>query len=456
MTIFGANLEGVRRKRLMFDGFGSPMPQENIGTTNDPRYLKSGAATPGANEEPANRRRRQDPSLAGWARDQAISRVRNEALDYVLGSGSAATVGTPQTFGGLPSSHPVASSIDSGTILADGSIAPHTSGPEASVAEAAAGPLSYAGAALGAYGLYNLSQNWGAGNRSAVGAARGIAQGVASGAAIGNVAPGVGSVIGGVAGGLYGLAGSYIRAGKHEDQKGRDAMRSMLKGRGVLDDSHNLRLNGNTFNIGVDGGPRPELGGRRAYELDPSGYADKDGKPTLQGLAAAYADPLTNLLSGGDSKLRTDFSGYYANAALKGAKDQAGLRTTMLDLYRQHGVDKGTALNAINEQVRSGKLDNQTAAAYQNSLNQLYGADAPAPSGQPSQGPRRQEERSKPKPKPRSPTPPQPTPTMADMIPRFSEQAPITYPDGPQTPDESEAVRKYREMLENFARGRAA
>jgi hypothetical protein len=208
--------------------------------------------------------------------------------------------------------------------------------------------LPYLGAAAGAYGLYDIANKWGRGDRSAKGLGMGAAQGAASGAALGSVVPGVGTALGAIIGGGLGLAGVGIKAGKHKDQKARDAVRSAMKENGFIDNDYKLqRSDGSYFDIGIDGKSQP-------YNVDFSkaGIGDK----------VAKTDVLAAILTGGDKKLTSDFSGYLTNAAnsdadIKGFFSKAGIG------------NKEAGYNAVGQL----QVDDQTKRIYQNTLNNLFG-----------------------------------------------------------------------------------
>ncbi|MCB0340182.1 MAG: hypothetical protein KDD53_11290, partial [Bdellovibrionales bacterium] len=186
------------------------------------------------------------------------------------------------------------------------------------------------GIAGAAYGAYNIFRNFGV--RDPAG---GAVNGATVGAQIGSmINPGIGTVIGGAIGGVVGGILGMFKKGKHKDQVARDQVRSALQQSGILDKDWTLGLaDGSRYNIGLDGGHRyKNLDGteRRAYEIDSSN--------PLAGQVIGWANPLIEVVTGGDEKLRSDFVGYITNAALSNAADLEQAKQNMLSIYSQFGI----------------------------------------------------------------------------------------------------------------------
>lgn len=199
----------------------------------------------------------------------------------------------------------------------------------------------------GALGAYNLLSNWGENSVPSAGL---------SGAAVA-AAMGFNPLLGLALGALAGTA----KAGKHDDQKKRDAVRGNLRKRGALGEDYSLALaDGSRYNIGKDGGKRAEFGGRRPYEVDVNqvGVGDTIG----------LVNPLAEIVTGGDDKLRSDFAGYFTNAAMSSGDPKANARA----LYQQMGIDKASAEKSIEALVSNGRLSEEEAAAYKNGLSVLF------------------------------------------------------------------------------------
>ena len=225
---------------------------------------------------------------------------------------------------------------------------------------AAAGSVgSAASIAGGIYGAIQLGLNWGKSTP-----ATGASSGMAVGATIGTmIFPGmgtaVGAAIGAIAGGLIGA----ITAGKHKDQKVRDSVRDMLQQAGVINGEYQIRLaDGSSYDIGKDGGPRDEFGGRRPYEID---YKNPMTAQTI-----AWIDPIVALFSQGNTKVHTDFVGYFTNAALSNAKDLSDVRNNVNAIVSQFGISNEQLVNAIASMGQSGQLDKKTAQDWINGVVQ--------------------------------------------------------------------------------------
>lgn len=205
----------------------------------------------------------------------------------------------------------------------------------------------------GLWGAANLIQGWGRSTPMA-----GATNGMAVGATIGSfVAPGIGTAIGAAAGMLVGGLIGCITSGKHKDQKVRDAVRENLLQAGIIDDKYSIGLaDGSRYNIGIDGGPKAEFGGRRPFETDSSN--------PLTHYAVAWINPLVHLGIGGTEKIKTDFVGYLANAAMSNAKSLEDVRDNVQAIFGQFGVNDESLAQGIVSAAQQGLLDEQTAMAY--------------------------------------------------------------------------------------------
>lgn len=243
----------------------------------------------------------------------------------------------------------------------------------ASFATAAGSVGSAASIAGGIYGAIQLGMNWGKSTPAA-----GASSGMAVGATIGTfVCPGVGTAIGAAIGAIAGGLIGSITAGKHRDQKVRDSVRDMLQQAGVINDDYQIRLaNGSPYDIGKDGGPRDEFGGRRPYEMDPNN--------PMTAQTIAWIDPLVALFSQGNTKVHTDFVGYFTNAALSNAKDINDVRNNVNAIVSQFGISNEQLAHAIASMAQSGQLDKKTAQDWINGIVQRADPRFQAPSRQPT------------------------------------------------------------------------
>lgn len=211
--------------------------------------------------------------------------------------------------------------------------------------------ISGAGALAGAH---NLATNWGKNNP---------VSGAASGAAIGTYfMPGIGTAVGAGLGGLMGMA----KAGKHKDQIRRDAVRKRLQEMGFLDDKFNVDLaDGTKYDIGRDGS-------QKLYNIDQS-------DPNVAN-AVALINPLGEILTGGDDKLRSDFVGYLGNAATSNAKDPESIKKNILAMYAKNGIGLEQAKGKLQDLLNSKAITDAEKQAYDYGLTTLFGG-SPASSG---------------------------------------------------------------------------
>lgn len=158
---------------------------------------------------------------------------------------------------------------------------------------------------------------------------------------------------------------------KHKDQYQRDAVRKSLRG-SLLDDAYNITLaDGSKFDVGKDGSVRN-------YDVNMSRAGAGD---TIGG-----ANPLAHLIGRGNNKVRSDFSGYFANAAMSSGDTRANL----VKMYKDAGLDHDTAYMMIHNDT---SLDQPTKDAYKNGLDELFGVGAyaggrtPVPAAAPNRKP---------------------------------------------------------------------
>ncbi len=211
----------------------------------------------------------------------------------------------------------------------------------------------------GITGAVDIAMNWGKSTP-----AKGAASGSAVGAAIGTLfAPGVGTAIGGAIGAIAGGLLGSIKTGKHKDQKARDQVREFLVSNGILASDYTIGLaDGSRFNIGIDGGPKKELGGRRPFEVDLSNPMAK--------YAISWMNPVIALLSQGNDKIHTDFVGYFANAALSNAKSIDDVKANVNGFIEQFGLDDAKIAQGTIEAAKTGLIDEGTAMAWLNGIEE--------------------------------------------------------------------------------------
>lgn len=142
---------------------------------------------------------------------------------------------------------------------------------------------------------------------------------------------------------------------KDADQLNRDAVRQSLLDNGIIDENYGLTTkDGRTTNIGLDGSTK-------AYNID-------FNRPNAA-QAAAWLDPLSAMITGGDEKLRSDFTGYLVNAAY--ADDPRVLRNNISDLYQRLGVTP----DQMDEFIDGSKLPDNVKAIFKQNVNSLTQKD---------------------------------------------------------------------------------
>lgn len=193
----------------------------------------------------------------------------------------------------------------------------------------------------------------------------GAMSGLTFGAALGSVVPGIGTLAGGAIGALVGGALGFIHSGKHKDQVQRDQFRGVLQQSGILDENFQIKLaDGTSYNIGADGAKKAEFGNLRPYEIDPS-------KPGA-GDIIAMLSPLMEIVSGGNQKIKTDFTGYFTNAALSNAVDNPDkAKQNVAAIYAQFGIPLEQIAKAVAGMVQNGQLPQQAGEVYMAKLDEL-------------------------------------------------------------------------------------
>lgn len=249
-----------------------------------------------------------------------------------------------------------------GQTIASGGVAPPT---QASSGLGTLGTAAAIAAAL--HGGYGLTKAYGQGNAKA-----GLMPGLETGAGVGALVGGpAGALIGAPIGAGVGALTGMAKAGKHEDQIKRDQVREAMRSAGAIDETYGLTLaDGTKFNIGLDGGARGHYdfsGGRRPYEVK--------AEHPFSAQAVGWADPLAEVLTGGDPKLRSDFAGYFANAAMSNSQGIEGVRSNVLQIMEDLKLNEASVRQGLDALKSAGKIDDSRYAAYMNSLGSLFGGN---------------------------------------------------------------------------------
>lgn len=357
-------------------------------TTATPIYLKtSGSANP---ESSPSRDKQEAEAAKARQRQELLNNAQNAALGYEAGassssaagaglssgvstSGAGSAVGSTYTVGAgeiIPSGYTaVGSSASGGTMVSPGA---------AGAGSKLGGYAGSAGIAVGVAKAIDSAQNLAAYRKRG---GPGLTQSeIQSSYGHGGVDKFVREHIDSKLEKLPGRPGivrtnpvniitrAILGSGKNDDQIRRDRIRETLKKTGAVDKEYNVRLaDGSRYNIGVDG--KNELlnkggGTRRAYEIDETNE--------LAPQTIAYTNPLAAIVSGGDDKLKTDYAGYYTNAATSNAVSQEDARRNAQLLYQDHGISYEAAHSEIDRLQSEGKIDRPTAEAYHNGVNQAF------------------------------------------------------------------------------------
>jgi len=211
----------------------------------------------------------------------------------------------------------------------------------------------------GVSGAANIALSWGRSTPAA-----GATNGLAVGAAVGSlICPGLGTAIGAAAGTLVGGLLGCLKTGKHRDQQVRDSVRDLLVQHQVLAPDYTIALaDGSRYNIGIDGEPKAKFGGRRPYEVDFSN--------PLAHYAVSWINPLIDLLSQGNQKVKTDFTGYFANAALSNASSLDDVRANVDAIMAQWGITDELLYQGIMQAGRAHRIPAETVRAYLSGIDE--------------------------------------------------------------------------------------
>lgn len=345
---------------------------------------------------------------------------------FGFGGGSTPSVAAAPTaidpLGGLAADAGVASSMGGGTILADGTVAPYTTGlpPQDpgllgsinvdALAQGGlgalqayqgykqfqggdkiggglgmAGGVANVGGALGsqtlgsvaaplgaAYGAYTLGRMGLKGGDYTSADTKNLAmQGAAAGASIGSVVPGVGTAIGATIGaalgGITGLTGSKKGRQQLIRDKWRDAMLSNNAGLFGADYKGKL-ADGSTYDWGKEGK------GRFKFDYN---------QPTTA-KAASYGNVMA-ALQGATGKAGEAIATQFLGASTSNANnDLSKVQDNYKSFMGQLGIDPASAQGQLTKLRDEGKIDEQRYQVYTNDLRELT---------QPSVPPRQQQQR---------------------------------------------------------------
>lgn len=326
---------------------------------------RAASAPTGTPSSPSANKKKKDKSdigklvAGGTLAALAFPETAGKAIDAVTGGFSSLVDGLG--FGGAEA--------------ATNTMGPHALGEFPLAPEAGAFDLGGIGAAGNAilpiagtaFALDHLQDFGGKRDNPLEGALRGGAEGAAIASYWGM--PWLGAGIGAA----IGLAGSFIKSGKHADQISRDSVRSQLVQSGLTDQDFNLtRADGTKYNIGNDGGATL-ANGKRVYELDLE-------DPLVQELIP-YAKSLIQQM-GLTPKQTDDFVGYYVNMALSNAGGNLDAAKQNLSAqFQQAGLSVSQSIANLDQQLSEGKIDQQAHDVMVAKAKEIALPDAPQGGG---------------------------------------------------------------------------
>ena len=224
-----------------------------------------------------------------------------------------------------------------------------------------------------------------------------------------------------------GALGAMFGSGKDKDQHARDAVRGELVQTGFLNPDYTFTLpDGTAFDFGKDGNAQlPNSGMDPLTGKDWRHYYDVDWSKEGSGGVVAAANPLAAAFARGDKKLTRDFAGMITNAATQGGDPTKNIQAMIQKAGLDH--DKLYGLVHLMSKSQGGNLDDATADAYKNGLDQMYGVGAYSGRGglgtpdiQPGQKP--QPQQPQPQPVQQAPGPQQGNRPGATVLPQAVPQ----------------------------------
>jgi hypothetical protein len=166
---------------------------------------------------------------------------------------------------------------------------------------------------------------------------------------------------------LFGQGGVF-GSGKDKAQVNRDQIRKQLQQNGIVGSDWNLKFqDGSTWNLGADGGAKfVGADGKTQFS-----YYNHDATNPLTEQARNALLPLTDLITGGDSVLTSQFNAYFSNAVTNGVTDPKAMMARVKELYQKFGLTKEQATQALQGLAQAGKIDSQRAGVLANTVNTL-------------------------------------------------------------------------------------
>ena len=203
--------------------------------------------------------------------------------------------------------------------------------------------------------------------------ANGAISGATVGAQLGSILPGIGTAFGTAIGAIVGGVSSLFGSGKPESQKKRDQVRKWMQDNQIIDQNWSVTLaDGSKYDIGIDGK-------NKLTNLDGTtrNHYDVDFSHPLAAQTVAWANPIFEALLGDQEDLKTQFVGYFVNAALSYAEDLETARQNLVEMFGAFNVSPEEVLQGLVASAEQGRIDEQTLMIHINNVESLLTVPEP-------------------------------------------------------------------------------
>ena len=236
--------------------------------------------------------------------------------------------------------------------------------------------LPGAGLALGSYETYQGIKNKNP-FQAAIG---GGATGALAGAELGGpVGAGIGALLGAP---IFGFSSGFgFGGGRSEAEKERAAVRDAAFKSGFADRSTQLGGDLSAQDAPNKGGTYVKLADGSWYDIskDPTGgnaeYNVADPNKAYASQAAMWANPMANLLAGGNKTHADQFAAELVNAMQSNANDPLSLQKNAQSMFSRFNMTPAQASAAIDQEAQQGKFSSQDAAVMKQGLQTMFGTD---------------------------------------------------------------------------------
>ena len=164
---------------------------------------------------------------------------------------------------------------------------------------------------------------------------------------------------------------------RHKDVYARDWVRGGLQKYGFLDEKNNLTLaDGTKYSVGFDQnhtftGADGKTQIKNSHELDTTNML----APSTVGMI----NPIAEIISAGDDKLRSDYAGMFSNAAMSNSgQSPVATRDNSLKIYKDLGYDTPEKVYVALDNLKAqGRITDGELAAYKNGVANLFSGKLP-------------------------------------------------------------------------------